>query len=162
MPSETQSTTIGNVRIAQTPPPAGEVPLRTITVVDGQGCGLLGTTGTREGAIRRLSDEAQRLGADYVQILEEKGPYPDHECVHKEYTLKGQAFRFEEAPAPSNGASEQRGAIPEAASVPSSAEAPSAVSSSAVAPSAAAPSSSEPASSASVSSPRLATPESNP
>ena len=61
--------------------------------VDGNGCGLLGTLGTYDGAAALLSQRARALGADYVQVTSVKEPVATRECVEKTYTLSGVAYR---------------------------------------------------------------------
>jgi len=79
--------------ISKEPPPAGATPVGTIRAVDGEGCGLLGTKGTYEGAEKVARNKARALGADYVRITSVHEPYADHECVHKEYVIEGIAYR---------------------------------------------------------------------
>jgi hypothetical protein len=56
--------------------------------------------GTYEGASSKLRDQARALGADYVQVTDVQEPHAEHECVNKEYTLLGVAYRSPGAPKP--------------------------------------------------------------
>lgn len=88
------------LRVDRAPPPPGAKALAGLRATDGHGCGLFGTLGTYEGASAKLRDQARTLGADYVQITEVKEPHAERECVEKEYTLLGVAYRSTPAPAP--------------------------------------------------------------
>jgi hypothetical protein len=82
-----------SVRVDKGPPGPGAQPIRALRAVDGHGCGLFGTLGTYEGASANLRDQARAIGADYVQVTEVKEPHASRECVEKEYTLLGIAYR---------------------------------------------------------------------
>jgi hypothetical protein len=88
------------LRVDRAPPPPGAKALAGLRATDGHGCGLFGTLGTYEGASAKLRDQARALGADYVQITEVKEPHAERECVEKEYTLLGVAYRSTPVPAP--------------------------------------------------------------
>ncbi len=89
--------TVDGVVIDRGPPPAGARSLGQVKAVDGNGCGLLGTLGTYDGAATLLSQRARALGADYVQITSVKEPVATRECVEKSYTLTGIAYRVSTA-----------------------------------------------------------------
>ena len=82
------------IRVDKSPPAPGAQPLGTLRAVDGKGCGLFGTLGTYDGALAKLREQAQKVGADYVQLTSVAEPRPNHQCVEKEYTLTGVAFRL--------------------------------------------------------------------
>jgi hypothetical protein len=67
----------------------------------GKGCGGFGTTGTYEGAIRNLKDNAARMGADYVQIFTINQPHLSGNCFDNLYSISGTAFKkIREQPSP--------------------------------------------------------------
>ena len=80
-------------------PPNGYVEVRSLDVTDGQGCGVFGQSGSREGARQKLRAEAAKLGASYVHITEAEEPKPNHQCLEHQYKLRGVAYRTP-APAP--------------------------------------------------------------
>jgi hypothetical protein len=82
------------IRVDKAPPAPGAQALGTLRAIDGKGCGLFGTRGTYEGALAKLREQAQKVGADYVQLTSVTEPLPNHQCVEKEYTLTGVAFRL--------------------------------------------------------------------
>jgi hypothetical protein len=83
-----------SIRVDKSPPAAGAQALGTLQAVDGKGCGLFGTLGTYEGAVAKLREQAQKVGADYVQLTSVTEPRAERQCVEKEYKLTGVAFRL--------------------------------------------------------------------
>jgi hypothetical protein len=79
--------------LSQSAPPAGSVKLKPLAVKDGNGCGLLAARGSVEGAYALLRREADKLGANYVQILSVEEPILTHECMGHEYKATGIAYR---------------------------------------------------------------------
>ena len=90
---------VESIHVDREAPPTGATQLQSLTAVDGEGCGMFGTPGTYEGALKKLRKSAKSLGADYVQITHVKEPYADHQCAHRVYTVTGTAYRVH-APAP--------------------------------------------------------------
>ncbi|MDQ2645614.1 MAG: hypothetical protein M3020_17485 [Myxococcota bacterium] len=86
-------------------PPPEALQIANIEAQDGSGCGITGTGGSYEGALRKLRLKAEAVGADFVQLTEVKEPYHDHQCAHREFALKGVAYRVGSAPAPVSSAS---------------------------------------------------------
>jgi hypothetical protein len=87
-------------------PPDGYVEVRSLDVTDGQGCGVFGRSGSREGARQKLRAEAAKLGASYVRITEAEEPKPNHQCLEHQYKLHGIAYRTQaQAPAVAAAAS---------------------------------------------------------
>jgi hypothetical protein len=88
-------------------PPADAVKVADVQAQDGSGCGITGTGGSYEGALRKLRLRAKALGADFVQLTTVKEPYHDHQCAHREFTLTGVAYRVgspDAAPGPAASA----------------------------------------------------------
>ena len=86
------------IRVEKEEPPAGATLLQTLTAVDGQGCGITGTRGSYEGAIRKLRAQAKAAGANYVQITSVKEPYAEHQCTRAVFTVVGSAYRVAAEP----------------------------------------------------------------
>lgn len=92
--------------ISESPPPAGYVGLRPLVVTSGDGCGLLGTPGSEEGARANLRRAAVQAGASYVQITFLRKPPINHQCREHEFKMGGIAYRrADTAPRPAAGAS---------------------------------------------------------
>jgi hypothetical protein len=79
--------------VSKDEPPADAVKVADIQAQDGSGCGITGTGGSYEGALRKLRLRAKALGADFVQLTNVKEPYHDHQCAHREFILTGVAYR---------------------------------------------------------------------
>jgi hypothetical protein len=90
--------------VSKDEPPADAVKVADIQAQDGSGCGITGTGGSYEGAMRKLRLRAKALGADFVQLTNVKEPYHDHQCAHREFTLTGVAYRVGSPDAPKSGA----------------------------------------------------------
>jgi len=93
--------------VSKEEPPEGAVKVADVQAQDGSGCGITGTGGSYEGALRKLRLRAKALGADFVQLTNVKEPYHDHQCAHREFTLTGVAYRVgspEAAPGPAASA----------------------------------------------------------
>ena len=86
--------------LSESPPPAGYVGLRPLVVTSGDGCGVLGTQGSEEGARANLRRAAVQAGASYVQITFLKKPPVNHQCREHEYKIGGIAYRRADAAPP--------------------------------------------------------------
>ncbi len=91
---------IDGLVVTKDEPPPDALQIANIEAQDGSGCGITGTGGSYEGALRKLRLKAESLGADFVQLTEVKEPYHDHQCAHREFALKGVAYRVGSPPAP--------------------------------------------------------------
>src|SRR5688500_5566529 len=94
----TVAKSVDPIRVEKEAPPAGATLLETLTAVDGKGCGISGTRGSYEGAIKKLRARAKAAGADYVQITSVKEPYAERQCTRAVYTVVGSAYRIAAAP----------------------------------------------------------------
>jgi hypothetical protein len=92
-----QSASGRGLTLSDDAPPSNFERLGELSVKSGEGCGVLGKSGSREDAEARLQVEARRLGASYVQVTSSESPRPNHQCLEHEYKLSGIAYR---APAP--------------------------------------------------------------
>jgi hypothetical protein len=89
------------VEISDAAPPPGYEPLGPIEATHGQGCGVFGKDGTREGAMDALTALASKRGADFVHVVEVSEPHPTRQCFEHEYKLRGLAYRANRSvPAP--------------------------------------------------------------
>lgn len=86
--------------VSKDEPPADAVKVADIQAQDGSGCGITGTGGSYEGAVRKLRVKAQSVGADFVQLTNVKEPYHDHQCAHREFVVTGVAYRVGSPDAP--------------------------------------------------------------
>jgi hypothetical protein len=82
-----------SVQISEDDPPPGYEPLGPIEATHGQGCGVFGEDGTREGAMNALTALASKRGADFVHVIEVSEPHPTRQCFEHEYKLRGLAYR---------------------------------------------------------------------
>ncbi len=81
------------VQLSDSAPPVGYVELQRLSVRSGKGCGVLGSSGSREDAETKLRGEAAKLGASYVRVTGVQAPRPNYQCVEHEYKLSGVAYR---------------------------------------------------------------------
>ena len=81
------------VVLSEAAAPAGFVQLRELSVQSGQGCGVLGRSGSRADAEAKLRGEAAKLGASFVHVTAVREPQPNHQCVEREFKLTGVAYR---------------------------------------------------------------------
>lgn len=81
------------VALSSSPPPAGFVRVKALTVVSGKGCGVMGTAGSADEARALARNEAAKLGASYVQITKVEKPPVNHQCIEHEHKLSGIAYR---------------------------------------------------------------------
>jgi hypothetical protein len=89
------------VTLSDKAPPEGYERLTLISAQSGKGCGVTGSRGSREDAEAKLRAEAERVGATYVQLTEQSGPKPNHQCLEHEHKLGGIGYRKPNAaPAP--------------------------------------------------------------
>ena len=91
---------IDGLVVTEDEPPVDAVRVADIQAQDGSGCGITGTGGSYEGALRKLRLKAESLGADFVRLTEVKEPYHDHQCAHREFILEGIAYRVGAPDAP--------------------------------------------------------------
>ncbi len=90
------------VRVGKADPPVGARELGPIEVTHGGGCSAMSPTGTYEGALVLLRNEAGRRGATYVEIVTITEPHQEPRCNEQGYTIRGLAFRIDgSATAPS-------------------------------------------------------------
>jgi len=89
---ETKISGSERVVVSKVSPENGAKNKGSIIGVHGNGCGLMGFKGDRDGAIIALKNKAVRMGASYVLILKEQGPYSDGKCAHNEYKIEGNAY----------------------------------------------------------------------
>jgi hypothetical protein len=116
---------IDGLVVTRDEPPPDALQIANIEAQDGSGCGITGTGGSYEAALRKLRLKAESLGADFVQLTEVKEPYHDHQCAHREFVLQGVAYRVGSAPAPvssANAASSARVPVASAVVPPASEE----------------------------------------
>ena len=106
-------------------PPADYERLGELSVKSGEGCGVLGKSGSREDAESLLKDAARKRGGNYVQVTSHEPPRPNHQCVEHEHKLTGVAYR---APAPAPAAPSVGSASPTPPPVVASTVTPAAVS----------------------------------
>jgi len=86
------------IQVAKNDPPPGSTYLREISVQDGSGCGLYGYKGSFARAVIHLRNEAQKLGADYVQIMGRDTPNLEYGCYDNTYRIDATAYRTPSAP----------------------------------------------------------------
>jgi len=112
--------------VSKEEPPADAVKIADIQAKDGSGCGITGTGGSYEGALRKLRLRAKSLGADFVQLTSVKEPYHDHQCAHRAFEVAGVAYRVSppEAAAPPETAAPCAPAPAPALAVPTAGEGP--------------------------------------
>ena len=63
-----QSASARGIVLSEQAAPSGYVRLQQLSVKSGKGCGVLGEAGSREGAEALLRNQAEQLGASYVQL----------------------------------------------------------------------------------------------
>jgi hypothetical protein len=83
------------VEVGKSDPPPGSVEIGPIEASHGDGCGTFATTGTLEGAMILLRNEAVRRGANYVTLLSTG----QERCL--ELTVRGIAYRIPDGGLPS-------------------------------------------------------------
>lgn len=88
-----QSAQARGIVLSDDPPPIGYLHVGELSVKSGKGCGVLGEAGSREGAEALLRNEAEKLGAGYVQLTRYEAPRPNHQCLEHEHKLSGVAYR---------------------------------------------------------------------
>lgn len=86
------------VQVAKNDPPAGSVYLQEISAQDGEGCGGFGYKGSYPNAVTRLRNEALRVGADFVQIINLDTPNLEYGCYDNTYRIDATAYRTANAP----------------------------------------------------------------
>jgi hypothetical protein len=84
---------IDSLIVSKEEPPSDAVHIAGVQAVDGSGCGITGTGGSYEGALRKLRIRAQALGADFIHLPSVKEPYHDRQCAHREFSVAGVAYR---------------------------------------------------------------------
>lgn len=83
-------------------PPAGAHEIGPVEAMDGGGCGMLGVTGSYDGALRAVKNKAVAMGANYVKIVTLVEPHETAGCWDKGYTIRGVAYQLGTAPAPTS------------------------------------------------------------
>src|SRR4051812_16504793 len=87
------TTGAAHIALSKDAPPRNYVELQTLTAQSGKGCGVFGQSGSREEAEAKLRNDAQRLGASYLRLIDEQAPRPNHECLEHAYKLTAVAYR---------------------------------------------------------------------
>ena len=72
-----------------------------IHAFDGEGCGLLGTSGSFEAAQAKLRNEAATKGATYIHITKVQTPVSTGSCAAHRYDITGVAYRPSSSEMPS-------------------------------------------------------------
>lgn len=86
------------VQISKSDPPSGSVYVTEISGRDGQGCGGFGYKGSFANAVIVLRNEAQKVGADFVQIMATDKPNLEYGCYDNNFQIDGTAYRTPNAP----------------------------------------------------------------
>jgi hypothetical protein len=82
-----------DVAIGKADPPPGAADLGPIEAAHGDGCGGFGETGTFEGAMITLRNEAAARGANYVALVATMSPHLAGGCFDNRFVLQGIAYR---------------------------------------------------------------------
>ncbi|WP_445145038.1 DUF4156 domain-containing protein [Dyella sp. Tek66A03] len=82
-----------SVQVGANSPGSGFAQIGPITAKHGGGCGLYGSQGDYEGAMKILRNKAAAMGADYVQILSQEGEHMKGICLDRAYVIDGFAYK---------------------------------------------------------------------
>lgn len=90
-----------NITVGKGDPADNYVDIGPVSGSHGKGCGGFGYTGTYEGAMRNLKDNAAIMGADHIQIFTINQPYLSGDCFVNRFSINGTAFKkVREQPSP--------------------------------------------------------------
>jgi hypothetical protein len=90
------------VGVGKTAPASNARELGAVKSEDGSGCGILGHSGSYEGAEAKLRAETAAMGGDYVEIVRVLPAIQTLDCLSDRWAIEGVAYRTGSAviPAP--------------------------------------------------------------